>query len=553
MQPSPVPPPPPFPPPPPPAQRSDATRITVGLLLVVPATIALIIGYLVPTVRTAIWSLQERTPLTGRSEWRGFDNYERMFDDPLGPLSAIGYTLLLALAPLLVVLVVAPLLALVANAGGRPARLMVRLGLTIPTVCFAPVALAAAWLIDRYPTDGSARVTVWLAVALTLFGLLCGLGVTVFLAVLRGGAPGRSVWPATLTVGGLGFLAVLAVALQTFTYPYVMTRGGPLGQTRTPMLSALGAGLQFLDLGYGAAAATLVLVPVLLLGLAAGLLVVFSRLRIEPVAPAAPDRTRAWAVVVAALGLLVVLAVTLYGLWPWLTELGNVTVEGAEEDTATAIVNTWLPPIVSTVIGVGLAAVAGFGIGALRPAGRYSELLLLPFAPWLFVSIGPLWLVKWIAADTGDRLDTFLGRIPPIWLAVPALFVFTLLFRGLAGRPLGSILLRALPMVGLVGAATWLVQSQSLLWGLIVSLSEPNAQVLVVQWLGQFGTSPEGPPLGMILPIPAIVVFAVGLCLLHVLYLDRLAIRAGRVGQTGPDDRGLAALGGQGIRGDSPA
>jgi ABC-type sugar transport system permease subunit len=525
----------------------------VGLLLVVPATIALIIGYLAPTIRTAIWSLQARAPLTSDYEWIGFDNYERLFDDPAGPVSTIGFTLLLALAPLLVVLVVAPLLALVANAGGKPGRLIVRLGLTIPTVCFAPVAFAAAWLIDRYPPDASARGTVWLAVAFTLFGLLCGLGVTVFLAALRGGGPGRSVWPATLVVGGLGFLAVLAVALQTFTYPYLLTRGGPLRQTATPMLDTFDAGLLVFESGYASAPATLVLVPVLLLGLAAGLLVVFARLRIEPVAPATPDRTRAWAVVVAVLGLLVVLAVTLYGLWPWLTGLGNLTADGVDYDSASVLVNTWLPPLVSTVIGVGLAALAGFGIGALRPAGRFSELLLLPFAPWLFVGIGPLFLVKFDAASAGDRLDTFLGRIPPIWLAVPALFVFTLLFRGLAGRSLGSMLLRALPMVGLVGAATWLVQSQSLLWGLVVSISDPNAQVLLVQWLGTLGASSDNVPLGLVLPIPAIVVFAVGLGLLHLLYLDRLAIRAGRVGQTGPDDRGLAALGGQGVRGDRPA
>jgi hypothetical protein len=234
-------------------------------------------------------------------------------------------------------------------------------------------------------------------------------------------------------------------------------------------------------------------------------------------------------VVGAVLVLVVVLAVTFYGLWPWLTGLGRFTVDGGDSTAAEAVVNTWLPPFVSTVIGVGLAAVAGFGIGALRPAGRYSELLLLPFAPWLFMGIGPLFLVKWDAASEGDRVDTFLGHIPPIWLVVPALFVFTLLFRGLASHSanLGQAVLRALPMVGLVGAATWLIQSQSLLWGLLVSFEDPNAQIWALRIAGEL-VRPDAIPLGLILPIPVILVFALGLGLLHVLYLDRLAMRVGR-------------------------
>jgi hypothetical protein len=500
--------------------------VAVGLLLVLPATIALLVGYLIPTIRTAVWSLQQRAPLGDGYEWIGFDNYDRILGEVAGPLA---FTLLIALAPLLTLLVVAPLLAMAGHFGGKPARLTVRLALTIPTVCFAPVALAVAWGFDRFDFETEfPRASLAGAVFITMFGLVCGVGVTAFLAVLRGRAPGRSVWPAALAVAAVGFLAVVALALQTFTYPFLITRGGPREETATPVFHEFVFGLQFFEYGTGAAVATLVLIPVLLLGFVAGLLVVFTRLRVEHDPPATPERTRAGAVVAAILGLVVVLAVTLYGLWPWLTGLGRFTVDGGESDAATAVVNTWLPPLVSTVLGVGLAAVAGFGIGALRPLGRFSEVLLLPFAPWLFVGIGPLFLVKWDAAQTADRVDTFLGRIPPIWLAVPALFVFTLLFRGLANRPLGSVVLRALPMVVLMGAATWLVQSQSLLWGLIVSLSEPNAQVLVVQWASEFATSFEGPPVGLILPIPAIVLFALGLALFHVFYLDRLAIKVGR-------------------------
>ena len=45
----------------------------------------------------------------------------------------------------------------------------------------------------------------------------------------------------------------------------------------------------------------------------------------------------------------------------------------------------WLAIVVPTTY------LAAFGIGALRPLGRFSEWLLLPFFPFLFVSIVSLW------------------------------------------------------------------------------------------------------------------------------------------------------------------
>jgi ABC-type sugar transport system permease subunit len=530
--------PPPPPPPPPlvaPARPGipDPARITVGLLIVLPAALALLIGYLIPTVRTAMWSLQQRSPLgDGGNEWVGLDNYERTFaGDFFGPLL---YTLVFMVAPLATLLVVGPLLAAAAHHAGRGGRLVVRLGLTVPMVCFAPVAVAVGWRLDRFDFEDVPRMGLLLAAALTTFGLVSALGVTIFLAVLRGSGPGRSAWPAGLAVGGLAAIATLAVALQTFAYPYLITGGGPARTTVTPMMDEFDRSLIRFDFGFGSAHATLLLIPLMLLGIGAALVVIFSGLRFEYDAAAPAPPARPWAVAATVVGLLAVLGITLYGLWPWLTRLGQLSVEYGESRAGTALVNTWLPPLVSTVIGVGLAAVAGFGIGALRPLGRRSELLLLPFAPWLFVGVGPLFLVKYDSAAFGtwERLDTFFGRIPPIWLAVPALFLFTLLFRGLASRPgasLGSALLRSLPMVALVAAGTWLVQSQSLLWGLVVSIDEPNAQVLAFQTLNAF-LDPDAVPLGLVLPIPMIVLFALGLGLLHIFYLDRLAIRVGRTG-----------------------
>lgn len=543
-----VPPPPPPAPPPRPAGSGQALGL-VGVLLAGPAALALLIGYVWPTGRTVWWSLHAHSGIGGAGDWVGLDNYQRLMEFE-GAWQAVGFALLLVTLPLLVLLVVAPLLAVAAHHAGRAFRLTVRLGLTVPMVCFAPVALATAWLIDRFDVEG--RASLWAAVALSMFGLLCGLGVTFYLAVLRGRSPGRSAWPAGLAVGALALTGTLAVALQLFTYPWTITGGGPARQTATPMLNAFQAGLQNFDFGFAAAQATLILVAVMVLGVAAALVVILTGLRIE-VDPPGPEPAAAtatatppaagWstqrtlAALAAIAGLLVVLALTGYGLWPWLTGLGQF---GDVTDGLVAmLVNTWLAPVVSTVIGVGLAAVAGYGIGALRPLGRWSEVLLLPFAPWLFVGVGPLFLVKFDSARSGERLDTFFGAIPPIWLVVPALFLFTLLFRGLehqrrARAAIGadpgraSVLVRSLPMLALAAVATWLVQSQSLLWGLVSTRSDPTAPVFLLIQRGNFATVADQIPLGLVLPFPLIVVLAIGLGALQIFYLDRLAIRIGR-------------------------
>ncbi|MQA85720.1 MAG: sugar ABC transporter permease [Streptosporangiales bacterium] len=529
----------------------------VGLVLVLPAFFGLLTGYLWPTIRTAWWSFQARQPFGGGGggQWVGLDNYVRVLAQ-FG--RTWGFAPVFAIMPLLTLAVVVPLLAIAAHRAGRRARWAVRLALAVPMVCFAPVALAGGWQLDRFDLAGAQgsvfaaaflRLGVVSAAWLSMFGLVCAIGVTVYLAVLRGRGPGPSAYLADLAVGALAVIVTLAVALQSFTYPYVMTQGGPADQTLTPMLDTFRSGFLTLEFGAAAAQAMLVLVVLMVLGLGAACVIILTGLRVEvdpsPHPADGPSRRagiRATPALLAALGLFAVLAVTAYGLWPWLSRLGGL----GPVDGPTAIsllARTWLPPAVSAVVGVGLAAVAGFGIGALRPLGRWSELLLLPFAPWLFVGVGPLVLVWFDFARAIGLLDTFLGQIPPVWLAVPALFLFTVVFRGLALRPAeptvgagaryGRMLLWGLPMLVFVGGATWLVQAQSLFWGLVSGNRNPTAPVWVVQQLGADPAARDAVSFGLVLPIPTLVIFAVGLGLLQVFYLDRLVIRVG----TSPIDR----------------
>lgn len=537
----------------------------IGLLLVVPAAIALVLSYVIPTGWTFRASLLDSSLLPEvEGRFVGMDNY-RQLGEWLAP--SAGMSLLTILVPLLVLVVVSPLLAWLAHRAGVAGRRITRLALTLPLVLFAPAGAALGWQLDRFDPD-SARISLLAAVWLSTFGLVCGIGVTLFLAALRqpdpvtsadaapaarpggpapagplpGGplpgtpAPGarpRSAWPAVLTVAGLATISVLAVGLQGFTYQYLP------GDTDSAMIRLLRNSFQLLAGGQAAADASLLLIVLMLLGIAAWLLVTFTGLRIElrPARPgSAPARAGHPAALVATcLGLVAVLAVTAYGLWPLLSRLGST---GSQEipGAGQVLVNTWVPTLVSTLIGVGLAAVAAFGIGWLRPLGRWSELLLLPFAPWLFVAVGPLVLAKFegyaMEAMQLFGTSTIVSLVPPVWPVIPALFILTVLFRGLAHQqPAGAggsgrAVVRALPMVALLAGATWLIQAESLLWPLVASFRETTAVTLAYQMAAQYATTDVG--FALLLPIPVILVFAVALGALQWFYLDRLAIRVGQ-------------------------
>jgi hypothetical protein len=243
---------------------------------------------------------------------------------------------------------------------------------------------------------------------------------------------------------------------------------------------------------------------------------------------------------VAALVTVVVLIVATQ--LPWLSELLS---PGDRRPAGPRIVgvigpwthvNTWLPPFLGALVAVGAAFLGALGIGGLRPLGRHSEWLLLPFAPWLFVGMLPL-SYAYLQAVNGIGLSgTFLGLVPPMLLSVPALVLLTLFFRGqsevwlrrpvhTAGSFLRSVVLPALPLAGLLVGAVTLLGAQSLSWQMMVSrpssgLTAPLALVGASRLLYDIGPGLTTPP-AVVLPLLAALVAA------QIWYLDRIAIRTG--------------------------
>ncbi|MFC6018911.1 sugar ABC transporter permease [Plantactinospora solaniradicis] len=543
----------------------------LGLALLLPALIALIWSYVVPTLSTMLMSFQHDSLLSGESEPAGGENYQTIFEN--GLVGQLGFTLLLGLLPLAFALLAAPLLAFVANQAGRVPRLVTRGVLALPVAGYAPVAVFLGWRVRLAESDkladGARLELVWVLAA-TSFGLVVAIAATAFLSALRQREPGRRPTPALLTVGGFVGLAVLALTLQIFTAPALLTGGGPERSTMTAVLGVTQVSFSTMRLGVGAAGSVLLLLLLGLFGLAATGLLLASRTRIEfdgwrdrpsgppgttapaaavpaapaaavPAAPAAPDSPAVAAgpgrgvylgVVIAAL--VVLLGIFGWASSPWLQHAFGGTELPREISTSDVLVNTWLPPFISALVSVGLAAVAGFGIGALRPLGRWSELLLVPFAPWLFVGVGPLAVVGFKRAAEGDQVNTFLGLIPPIWLSVPALFVFTLLFRGQhpkwrSGSDIGrALLLPALPMLAAAFLLTWLFNAQQPFWSRLIASDVDNMPAPVIAEMSMAQRfDVDGGILSLVLPLPLLIVFLLAFAALQIGYLDRLAIRVG--------------------------
>ncbi|WP_146017506.1 sugar ABC transporter permease [Verrucosispora sp. ts21] len=538
------------------AGPNSGTRIGIGFVVLLPALLALAWSYLLPTVQ-ALGRSTTRDRMVGPSESVGAANYEALFTR--GFLGDMGSALLLALVPLALALLVAPVLALLADRAGRPARLALRALVVLPVAGYAPVALLIGWRLDRVePGTMLDRPLATLVefTAVTGAGLVVAIATTAFLGTLRGRPHRRDALPAALTVAGLLMLGIIAVTLQTFTAT-LMT-----GNSRTPVAHVVTQSLQRMDLGGGSAAAVLLLIPLALLGLAATVLLLLTKARIEVVDEAVTHREHPEGVVSksgpvaesapvtestgnrqARIGLAVagaiVFAVMLWVAWPWLTRSLRFTTEippMPAPDLSSMLTATWLPTLLSAVVTVAVAAAAGFAIGGLRPLGRFSELLLLPFAPWLFVGTGPLAIESYLRARDFDQLNTFLGLVPPGWVSIPALFLFTVLFRGLeprwrAGGGFGRAMLApAAPMILLVGLVTWLVTAAQVLWPMLVASTPMNrpAPLEAIMMFARWGRATDEFALGAVLPLPMILIFLVAFGWLQVRYLDRLAVRVGR-------------------------
>jgi len=511
----------------------------------------------------------------GASAFVGLQNYRTIFADPVSR-QVMSFTLSLIVVRLVVVAVVPPLLAWAVAQVGRASRISVRVLSTAPMVLYMPLAIALAWSVVLSPdlqrlvsSSGDVQPIVLGIDGLYTFGLACGLGLIAYLAVWHRSCDTPS--PTWAEVRGpliatwcLGLLATVAITPSSRTLSWVMTGGGPEKTTSSLALWQHELFFASFSFGGGAAVASLTLVVALVMGILGGLLVILTKLRlgfpgVSRLSQPSDRAAQGQRLRVLPLIALVVTLLPALGAWGlsalpfgWLV-IQSLTGAGYAQIASQirlgpALLYGVLPSLIAAMVQLPVAYLGALSVGAIRPLGRRSIWLLLPFSPWLFVTTTPLELVSYLYASKASRIDTLLGQIPPVLCSVPLLFVLTLFFRGQAshwqaaladGEGRGTALVKhlILPSVPLVIAlftALLFIGWQDLFWPLLVtnSLGKFPMSLAMLMIFRQTASSSAGfAALGgaavTLLVLPMALFSLLAWAVLQIFYLDRLALRSG--------------------------
>jgi hypothetical protein len=430
-------------------------RSLLSLLLLLPAGIVWILTMVWPVVRLFAASLSEGDLI------RGGAAYPSAF--PPGYGASVARALSLWLVPLVVFVVVGLLVGWAGSRSGRQARITARCLLVLPLACFAPMVAVGAW-------ESSGVTESHLLLLAGTLGAVCAVGSLAYLAAFRAARPYQTAGVVT----AVAVFAFFAIGIQDVSLPYLLRTHAFIQVPASALVRELGIG------NFGVSAAqTLGMVAiagVLGLGAVALLIGTGTDLVAETATDSPPTDGNAKR---ALLGIVVVvLAASAYALWPWVGSLFAGSLPGFSRDSVFA--DTWVAPLPSVVACLVTALPAAFCIGFLRPLGRRSDLLLLPFAPWLFVGVVPVAVMR-LLTDARGPLKGMQGIEPmtqPIWLSVPVLVVLTLMFRGQSGtyqaavaqgvppsRALAETCVRPMwPAVALAGLVIWVVEACDFTW-----------------------------------------------------------------------------------------
>ncbi|MER7169642.1 sugar ABC transporter permease [Micromonospora sp. NPDC000207] len=273
---------------PPPVRRNrrstHAREWWFGALMVLPALVLAVTFKLVPLARGVVTSFEQSSGF-GDSSFAGFDNYTRMFDDPVVLASFRNALLVVATLP---VWVVFPLVLAVLIHQRAPGWKFFRAVYFVPYT-IAPIVVGIMFrqiLAPDGPINALLRAVGLRPLAIewlngqnsALFSLVAvalwsffGLGVMTYLAglatipdeVLEAAyLDGAGFWRRLLsvvvpmlrpTVAYWSVLCASGVLIWLFPLIYALTQGGPGNATMLPEYLVFLTTFQFLDRGYGSA------------------------------------------------------------------------------------------------------------------------------------------------------------------------------------------------------------------------------------------------------------------------------------------------------------
>lgn len=531
---------------PPKPSMSPFLRALLGLLLLLPACGLCSVNLVGTTADTILAGFQANPLSNDTPEFVGMENFESLFDiRNFG--AAVEFTGQLILVRLLVAAVIPLLLSIGVYQLGKRSRLAIRLLFTLPMAFFAPALVAFAsrrmlWMWDRDSTE----MTVLLVEALTMLIVSCAAGLLVYSAVLRRRAEEGKDWtstlPALIAVWLIGQFAVLAYTLQTFLPLGFFFRSGSITFSQFAFETT-----RVFTLQLGFAASVIVFLPVAVLGVLATLTLILFRLQLEHVPPV-EDANRTGNKMLGILGWLMTLPGAISVIFilfvPYLVSLLGAASWAGEGSTRSVSMmqvwlNTTLPPLlVILFIQLPFAYLGALGIGVVRPFGRWSDALLLLFAPWLFATSMPFALQRTIALSNADALDSFSALVPPLLISVPMLVILTLFFKGHAqawrqalaeGTPAArafftKLFIPSLPLAGFLAALSFMAMAQDLIYSLLTGVrpEQFTAAGAILRFAGVnlLGSEKVIAAVGL----PLFLIFSAIFIALRIRYLDRLTL-----------------------------
>lgn len=263
--------------------QSRSTReLVVGLLFAAPYLALFTVFLLYPLLKGLYMSLYDWNFLApSESTFIGLDNYARLINDPAF-WNAFWNTLEFVALTVPLILVVSMVLALGLNKELKGSRLLRFLYfspyvLTVSVVGIVWLQMFSrsgagtqlfGWLFDGSPINSKfwampviVVTTVWWQTGF-FFAVLLAARQNVpkrlyEAARLDGAGPWRMFWDITLPHMQNAVLFVVVAStifqFQVFGQPYIMTKGGPVGETQTLVLYLYQLGFETRDLGFGAA------------------------------------------------------------------------------------------------------------------------------------------------------------------------------------------------------------------------------------------------------------------------------------------------------------
>ncbi len=549
-------------------KKNKTLQIILGILFLLPAIGLLILTQIIPTIMTFIQSFRSSS-LIGVSEAVGFSNYEKMINSPLIG-QAFSFSGLLTANRVLMVLIPPLALALGASSLKPVLRKCVRVFASLPWMIYSPMALSIAWLVLVSPFYGFKMLTGylvdpatarWLMLILdgiSFLGLASGIGLTVYLAAIKGenvAGSKKTLTRSLILLASILVLGTIALSLQGGDSIASMTNGMPGNSTMAVYPSIISLTFGLAHTGLAAAVTSPLIIIIGLIGFSVGLLLILSNLRLFTLPKKAkPMQLAKWLRIFTIVLMVIVLITIMVSISPYLMKnilllinndkividhVGDIFSE-IEIPVWSALMNTWLAPVIIVLlVQLPLTYLGALGIGALRPFGKASEWLLLLFAPWLFIRV--LLLVPGMAQplfETGLMNSNF-GFAIPYLLNIPMLFILTLFFRGQTQKAVDSgratkffrdYVKASLPLTAICVVFSLMTIQQELLWSTLV-LSYPENWILPVLYRRSSGLYLSPGDLAAIFSIirlPASILSMIILIVYQVSYFPRLGIKVGK-------------------------